>query len=126
MPELIPTEAAESRLCMQYMKLLGIRFTHVKNETGRPQRGRKVRNWQAVYDAIDGVSAGFPDFVMIIDQVIIVELKRSKGGTLSPKQKEWVEALNAAGTPAYVCRGFAEFKPVIDKHLALLKQQPHG
>lgn len=101
---------------MQYMKLRGLKFTHVKNETGRSARGSKVRNWKAVFDYQDGVSPGFPDFVVILpDRVICIELKRTKGGVVSQSQVDWLEALNEAGMGAYVCRGADEGIALIEK-----------
>ena len=105
----VPTEAQESRVLMQYMRLRGFKFTHVKNETGRSQAGARGKNFRAMWDAVDGVSPGFPDFVVVCpDRVICIELKRSKGGTVSPHQVEWLESLNAAGMLAFVARGADE------------------
>lgn len=122
-----PTEAAESRVLMQYMKLRGLMFTHVKNETGRPVAGKKVRNWKAVFDYQDGVRPGFPDFVVVLpQQVIAIELKRTKGGKVSAYQVEWLEALNAAGMSAYVCHGADEAIKLIEKlyPLAIRRNTP--
>lgn len=101
-----PLEAAESRVLMQYMKLKGYKFTHIKNETGRAMSGKRVKNWQAVWDSIDGVSKGFPDFMLIANGLLIaIELKRIKGSRTSPEQLGWIEALNEAGIPAEICLG---------------------
>ena len=106
---LTPTEAAEARVYMQWCKMQGYLFTHVKNETGRPVAGRKVRNYRAMWDAMDGVSAGFPDFVVVAGSVVIfIELKRVKGGKISEAQHKWINALKAAGMPAAVCKGAEE------------------
>lgn len=104
-----PTEAQEARVFMQWCKLQGYMFTHVKNETGRSTAGRRVRNYRAMWNAVDGVSAGFPDFVIIAKgNVIFIELKRTKGGTVSPAQKEWIAAFETAGANVAVCRGADE------------------
>lgn len=106
---MIPTEAQESRLFMRAMKIRGYKFTHIKNETGRSHGGRRVRNYRAMWDAVDGVSKGFPDFLVVAkNKVIVVEMKRIKGSSTSPEQKSWLEALNAAGIPSAVCKGAAE------------------
>lgn len=56
-----------------------------------------------------GVRPGVPDMMVIVDeQLVFVELKRRKGGTTSPEQLDWIEALNDAGVPAKVCRGADE------------------
>lgn len=109
MTEVLPTEHQEGRWLMQYCKLKGYLFTHVKNETGRPIRGQRVRNYKAMWDYMDGVRAGFPDFVVIANgKLKIIELKRRKGGKISPAQQEWIDALQAAGIDAAVCRGADE------------------
>lgn len=107
----IPTEAEEADTLMQYMKLKGLKFTHIKNETGRPVAGQKVRNWKAVWDARDGVSAGFPDFCIVLPRVglLFIELKRSKGGKVSELQKDWINELNKCpGVEARACLGANE------------------
>lgn len=107
-PNLTPLESAEARTLMQYMQLRKLKFTHIKNETGRPDSSGKIRNWQAIYDKQDGVSAGFPDFAIVLPKIglLIIELKREKGGTVSPAQLEWIEALNGCpGVAAHVCKG---------------------
>jgi hypothetical protein len=35
-------------------------------------------------------------------------MKRLKGGTVSPVQKDWIAKLNAAGIDARVCKGSKE------------------
>lgn len=114
MPEAVPLEAQESKDLMRFLRQNAIRFTHVKNETGRSMRGRGVRNWRAVWDAVDGVSPGFPDFIVIVEnQLIIIEMKRLKGSTTSLAQKQWLEAFTRAGIPARVCKGAEDAKDFV-------------
>lgn len=109
MNEMMPTEAAEAKELMQYLRRQNYRFTHIKNETGRSVRGRNGQNWRAIWDKRDGVSKGFPDFLVIAEgKVIVIELKRLKGSKTSPEQLLWIEAFTNAGTPAAVCKGAEE------------------
>jgi len=125
MTSLVPTEAEEARMLMQYMKLRHLKFTHIKNETGKPIRGQRVRNWRAVWGAMDGVSPGFPDFLVIVnDTMIAIELKRVKNSSVSNYQKEWIEALGAAGIPARICRGAEEAISFINEYLPKTKTLP--
>ena len=39
------------------------------------------------------------------DKLIAIEMKRLKGGTVSPAQKIWIAKLNSAGIDARVCKG---------------------
>ncbi len=51
--------------------------------------------------AVSGDGAGWPDLVLVRGQVLIVaELKVGKG-RLTPEQRLWIAALEAAGVPAY-------------------------
>lgn len=116
---IVPTEHQEARIFMQWCKLQGYLFTHVKNETGRPQAGRRVRNYKAMWDFIDGVRAGFPDFVVVAKgKVLFIELKRVKGGKISEAQQEWIDALCAAGAIAGVCKGAEEAIKFIEAAVA--------
>lgn len=120
----VPTEAEEAHTLMQYMKFRGLRFTHVKNETGRPDASGKIRNWKALWDAKDGVSAGFPDFIVVLPRIglLCIELKRTKNSTTSLLQLDWVEALNECpGVEAHVCKGAAQ---AIDLIESLLPDSP--
>lgn len=98
----VPTEADEARTLVSYLRLRGYRFHHSPNETGSSMEARR----RAIRVKREGTSPGFPDYLIITSRgVIAIELKRTKGGTVSPEQREWIEALNVAGVPAYVCRG---------------------
>jgi len=114
----IPTEAVESRNLMHYMRLKRLKFTHIKNETGRAYASGKLRNSRAFWGAVDGVSPGFPDFLVIVNnKLIAIEMKRQKGGTATPKQMTWLYSLESAGVPARVCRGADEAIAFIEEYL---------
>lgn len=108
---LVPTEAQEGEALVAYLRMKGLRFTHIPNETGHSLEARK----RAVRMKRQGVSRGFPDYLIIVDdQLIAIELKRQKGSRTSPEQEEWVQALNDAGVPAKVCKGFDEARDFIE------------
>ena len=64
-----------------------------------------------------GQSPGVPD-LFIPAWNVWVEMKRSKGGRLSPEQKDWIEYLTGAGHTAIVGYGFEDAR---DKILAMQK-----
>ena len=66
---------------------------------------RPVPNcWKAYHSYFsDRSEAGFPDLVLVRERVVFVELKTMKG-TISPKQREWYDALIAGGAEAYIWR----------------------
>ena len=66
-----------------------------------------------------GTSKGFPDLLLMLPitgitgdvdayQLAAIEMKRKKGGVVSPEQKEWLEMMELAGIPCAVCRGADE------------------
>lgn len=118
----VPSEAAEAKVLMQYMNMRGLKFTHVKNETGRPLRSGRVKNWKAVWDKIDGVSPGFPDFIVLGNgNAACIELKRKVGGKTSEHQLAWVTELVHSGIPSKVCKGADEAIEFLELTLGLSK-----
>ena len=55
----------------------------------------------------EGVSPGVPD-LFIPAWGLWVEMKRSKGGTLSPEQRDWIAYLDDCGYQCIVGRGFED------------------
>lgn len=107
-----PTEEVEQRAVVRYLERRGCKFTSIPNSTFTQSWSQKRRNRDA------GLRRGFPDLVIIANgKFFCIEMKRQKGGTVTPEQKAWYEALNKAGVPSYVCRGFDEAKKVIDSYL---------
>lgn len=115
----VPTEAQEGRTFVAYLRIKRYRFTHIANETGSGQSAK----FQGIRNKQQGTSKGFPDYLIIVaGRLIAIELKRRKGGKVSPEQKDWLAALNAVGIEAVVCNGAAEaiaaverFAPVREK-----------
>lgn len=113
---MLPTESQEAQVLVQWLQMQSLKFTHVPNETGHTMEARR----RAVRMKREGTSAGFPDYTILIDPaqaadhkgwVIMIELKRRKGGTVSPAQRAWVDSFNALKIPgvvAVVARGAQE------------------
>lgn len=107
-----PTEEVEQRYVVQYLEFRHCKFTAIPNSTYTPSWKQKWKNKET------GLRAGFPDLVIIANgKFFCIEMKRRTGGTVSPAQKDWHAALQAAGVPVYVCKGFDEAKKVIDSYL---------
>lgn len=99
----VPTEAAEQIALRQYLDIKGYKYFRVPSETYTQSWNQKRLN-KAL-----GVVKGVPDMFVIAHGILIaVELKRVKGGVISPEQKEWIKALNDVGTPAAICKGAEE------------------
>jgi hypothetical protein len=69
----------------------------------------------------EGVKSGVPDLCLPVARGgyhgLYVELKRSKGGTVSSQQASWIAALQGQGYRACVCRGADEAMAVILEYM---------
>jgi len=76
------------------------------------------RNKVAAYKMkMEGQSKGVPD-LFIPEWRLFIEMKRQKGGRLSPEQKEWLEYLESVDYKTTVCQGFEKAKEYIMAHHA--------
>jgi hypothetical protein len=101
-----PLESEEGKAFVAFLRLQGLKFTHIPNETGGSDEAKR----RAIRMKQQGTSKGFLDYIIVIPYVglAIVELKRQYGSTTSPEQLEWVAALNTVpGVQAEVCKGAA-------------------
>lgn len=53
----------------------------------------------------EGVMPGVPD-LYIPEWHTWIEMKRVRGGRLSPEQKDWIEYLKSSGDDVFVCNGW--------------------
>lgn len=69
----------------------------------------------------EGVKKGVPDLCLPIPRGVyhglFIELKRQKGGVISPEQKAWIAALRGQGYRAEVCKGATEAWDVIREYV---------
>lgn len=70
----------------------------------------------------EGLRPGVPDmfFALPAGQYhgLFIEMKRRRGGAVSPEQKAYIEALRAQGYRAEVCKGCDEALAVMREYLA--------
>jgi hypothetical protein len=62
---------------------------------------------------VEGVTSGVPDLFIPAWRVWI-EMKREKGGVLSPAQKDWISYLESVGYVCLVARGAADAKAKVE------------
>lgn len=118
MSEIVPTEEVEQRVVVEYLRLRGHKFSAIPNSTYTPSWNQKRKNKEM------GLNAGLPDLFCIIHYTPVwIEMKRRKGGRLSPAQKEWIQALEDSGQTVWVCHGADE---AIDKIKQLEKHYKKG
>jgi hypothetical protein len=74
-----------------------------------------------------GVKPGIPDICLPVPRGkyhgLYIELKRRKGGHVTPEQLEWIDALNRQGYRAVVCKGWHEASETIMTYLNIDKDK---
>ena len=119
----VPLEDDEAMIFAAWLRGQQIPHTHIANEIGGSTRSAKLRALKAKRM---GQTAGVWDYEIFIPiyntfdevdayQEIRVELKRTKGSTVSEAQKRWGEVYELAGIPCAVCKG-------ADKAIEFVKQ----
>lgn len=87
---------------------------HIPNE-------RKCSLQQGRYMKRKGVKSGVPDLCLPVPRGgyhgLYIEMKREKGGRLSPSQKWWLAELEKQGYKAVRCNGFEAAAAEIKKYL---------
>ena len=68
----------------------------------------------------EGVSAGIPD-LFVPAWRLWVEMKRQKGGRVSPEQADWIIYLESVGYTCLVCPGSQNAQAQIDAFAATIK-----
>ncbi len=108
------TEEQETLVC--YLEIKKLKFSAIPN-------GMYTKSWNVKRkNKREGLRAGVPDMMVILPKkLLFIELKREKGGVVSPEQKEWIERLNEIGdqVEAVVCRGCGEAIDKIEKELKI-------
>ncbi len=86
-----------------------IMYTAIPNSTWTPSFAQKAKNKKM------GLNPGFPDlFIIGKKKIICIEMKRKKGGVVSPEQKVWLDTLEENGIDSFVAEGFDEAKVILD------------
>ena len=105
----VPTEHQEQVLFVQWFRRTypDVRIFAIPNGEARSQSaGARLK--------AEGVSAGVPD-LFIPAWNTWIEMKRSDGGRISPKQKDWWDYLSGIDHQVFVCAGADIAKEVAKK-----------
>lgn len=70
-----------------------------------------------------GVASGVPD-LFVPEWRLWIEMKRVKGGSLSPEQKDWIEYLDRVGYCVIVGKGAEDAKQQISAFLSTYQGKP--
>lgn len=113
---MIPSEEAEQVALVQWLELMGIKFSAIPNSTYTTSWKVKARNTRT------GLRPGLPDLLIALPGtgLLFIELKRTKQGVVSKAQQDWIDTINSCpGAQAYVCKGFEAAKAVIEQFIVI-------
>ena len=109
----IPTEHEEQRELVRWFRhtYKGVRIFAIPNGGARsPATAGRLK--------AEGVSSGVPD-LCIPAWKLWVEMKRTKGGSVSPEQKDWIKYLEDVGYCVKVCKGAEDAKKQIQAFVTI-------
>jgi len=111
-----PTESQEGEVLVAYLRAMNLKFTHTANES---QSGHKNAMIRGAKMKRQGVSRGFPDYTILVGgSIIFIELKRLRGSSTSPEQKDWIAALNeVANCQAFIAKGANAAITIVEQYL---------
>lgn len=112
----VPLEDDECIKFHMWLQVRNIPHAHIANESRSSSKGAMIRGAKLKRM---GQSAGVWDYEVFVPvygidntiddyQLLKIEMKRQKGGTVSQEQKEWGKIYGTAGIPSKVCRGADE------------------
>lgn len=117
-----PLEKEEQIAFVEYCKAKGIRVVSTQNGFKMPKVGF---NHIAYSNSLKkmGLSKGFPDLIVFAknsqSNILFIEMKRQKGGTLQEEQKEWIQWLDENGYTVAVAKGADSAIRILEKYLTL-------
>lgn len=114
--DVCPLEDDECIKFHQWLELRHIPHAHIANESRSSSRSAMIRGaklkrmgqsagvWDyEIFLPVKGITGEIDDY-----QLAKVEMKRKKGGTISPAQKAWGKIYDTAGIPNKICYGADE------------------
>lgn len=122
----VPTERAEQKALVAWARTWSSAVPELATLFAVPNGGHRDKRVAAQL-AAEGVLPGVPDLFLPVARGmhhgLFVELKRARGGRLSPAQRAMIERLSAAGYRVAVCPGWDAARDAIVRYLGL---EQHG
>lgn len=114
----VPTEHEEQKAVVRWFDL---QFPALKGRLAAVPNGGQRHIAVAAKLKAEGVRKGFPDMMLLKPSGpyagLLIELKRIKGGTVSPEQADWLQWLSEQGFKTAVCKGADEARETIKAYL---------
>ena len=114
------TESQEQQLLFEWAALSAGKWPELALMYHIPNGGSRSKAEAGRFKA-EGVKAGVPDICLPVARGgyhgLYIELKRVKGGRVSPAQQGWIAALRDQGYCACVCKGWDDAAHVIKAYL---------
>lgn len=114
------TESQEQQLLFEWAALAAGRWPELALMYHIPNGGSRSKAEAGRFRA-EGVKAGVPDICLPVARGgyhgLYIELKRVKGGRVSPAQQGWIAALRDQGYCACVCKGWDDAAHIIKAYL---------
>lgn len=115
----VPTEDVEHKNFVVWLAENNIPFWHTNNEWYSKSWKQKKRSKEM------GAKSGIPDLFICLDGKLVgIEMKRQKGGVVSPSQRYWGYILEHAGVECFVCRGRDHAVETVEYLLKTNKKMP--
>ena len=115
-----PSEHEEQKALMRWVEASKGKYPKLHMIYAIPNAAKRSMRLAAMMKA-EGMKSGVPDLHLAAPSGkyhgLYIEMKRTKGGSVSETQKEWLNKLNNHGYMAVVCRGWLEAKEVIEDYL---------
>lgn len=119
---IIPTELQEQIAVFNWVNLMIRKYPMLKYMNAS-LNGVRLTIGQATLAKKSGMIKGYPDIFLPYRNKtyngLFIELKRIKGGIVSPEQKDFISFLNSQGYLAVVCKGSQEAIEAIQTYLNL-------
>lgn len=118
----VRTESAEQRALFEWAALREGKWPELSLLHHIPNGGSRNKA-EAARLKLEGVKAGVPDIHLPVARgpyhSLYIEMKRVKGGRVSPAQKVFMCKAEVSGNKCVVCRGFDEAVKAITDYMEL-------
>jgi hypothetical protein len=122
----LPTEHHEQVMLFQWLELMANKHPELAAAFAIPNAGGYSGGFRSNVARVqrmkrEGVRSGVPDVFVPVPRGgfhgLFLELKRQKGGSITPEQKAWHAVLIRHGYQVAVCKGFEAAKQAVESYL---------